>query len=693
MAICIASRGAIVMRNITCASIFFAVLALGLVAPASVQAQTPPYLDVNGWTVFTASADTRLIYVSSSSGSDANNGLSQSAPVKTIAKGISLLRFGYPDWLLLKKGDTWIDETIGYLSVSGRSAAEPMLFSAYGIGPRPMIKTNPKLTEVGIGSLSGPGRGGDFLAVVGIEFYAYTRDPNSPNFDLSTVGNQHGGMHFLSPIAWMLIEDCKFSFYQGQGVQGAFSKDMNVSIRRNVITDSYNIASVGHSAGLYVYNVDNLLLEENVFDRNGWNPSVPGAQPTMFNHNIYLHDVNGPAVVKGNISANASSHGAQVRPGGTVSDNLFVHNPIGLLISSNEAPAPIASATVTNNVITEGSDITSVLPRGFGIDVYWTAAGGVVITNNIIAHEMSTQGNGHGVQLATYTNGSATGVSVTNNIIYSWEAPILDQGFSNSTWPNWINAVGYVDPNRSVGSYNAAVGGQGTLADFLARARLQRKDNWNPQLMATAVNSYIRSGFAIHSSTSDTTPPSVPTGLVGTAVSSGQVNLSWNPSTDDVGVAGYNVFRNGTKIGTTLGTSYQDIGYPGGTVSYSVSAFDAAGNTSAQSSRVDVSYISETGDTTSVTPPVVAIGSPSNGTAIKGNGNVTITASASDASGIGSISLSMDGNTLAMCANATSCSATVQGKKITQGIHTIGAAAINKVGLRGEASITIVTTR
>jgi hypothetical protein len=82
----------------------------------------------------------------------------------------------------------------------------------------------------------------------------------------------------------------------------------------------------------------------------------------------------------------------------------------------------------------------------------------------------------------------------------------------------------------------------------------------------------------------DTTAPTVPSGLAATAVSSSQINLSWTASTDNVGVTGYNIYRGGTKIGTAPGTSYQDAGLTASTTyNYNVSAFDAAGNTSAQS--------------------------------------------------------------------------------------------------------------
>src|SRR6266540_3268396 len=83
----------------------------------------------------------------------------------------------------------------------------------------------------------------------------------------------------------------------------------------------------------------------------------------------------------------------------------------------------------------------------------------------------------------------------------------------------------------------------------------------------------------------DTTPPSVPTGLTASAVSSSQINLSWTASSDNVGVSGYRVYRNGTQIATTSATSFADTSLAASTTySYTVAAYDAAGNLSAQSS-------------------------------------------------------------------------------------------------------------
>lgn len=83
----------------------------------------------------------------------------------------------------------------------------------------------------------------------------------------------------------------------------------------------------------------------------------------------------------------------------------------------------------------------------------------------------------------------------------------------------------------------------------------------------------------------DTTPPTVPSGLTAVAFNANRINLSWTASTDNVAVTGYTVYRGGSPLATIAGTSYSDTGvFPLTTYTYSVDAYDAAGNHSAQSS-------------------------------------------------------------------------------------------------------------
>jgi chitodextrinase len=101
-------------------------------------------------------------------------------------------------------------------------------------------------------------------------------------------------------------------------------------------------------------------------------------------------------------------------------------------------------------------------------------------------------------------------------------------------------------------------------------------------------------------STADTTPPSTPTGLTGAAAGSTGANLSWSASTDNVGVSGYILRRNGVQVATPASTSSADTGLsPATTYSYTVAARDAAGNLSPDSTSVSVT----TANAADATPP------------------------------------------------------------------------------------------
>ncbi|ALA59766.1 fibronectin type III domain-containing protein [Nitrospira moscoviensis] len=100
------------------------------------------------------------------------------------------------------------------------------------------------------------------------------------------------------------------------------------------------------------------------------------------------------------------------------------------------------------------------------------------------------------------------------------------------------------------------------------------------------VNSIDRDAFALRLSTgtADTTAPTVPSNVVATATSASQINLTWNASTDNQGVTGYRIYRNGTQVNTTTTLQYSDTGLsPSTTYAYTVAAVDAAGNVSSQS--------------------------------------------------------------------------------------------------------------
>jgi cellulose 1,4-beta-cellobiosidase len=96
--------------------------------------------------------------------------------------------------------------------------------------------------------------------------------------------------------------------------------------------------------------------------------------------------------------------------------------------------------------------------------------------------------------------------------------------------------------------------------------------------------------------------PTVPTGLSATGTSTPSVILSWTASNDNVGVTGYTVYRGGAVLATVSGTTLTSTDTTvtqGGGYSYTVDAFDAAGNRSAKSAAATVDIV----DTTSAQTP------------------------------------------------------------------------------------------
>jgi chitodextrinase len=94
----------------------------------------------------------------------------------------------------------------------------------------------------------------------------------------------------------------------------------------------------------------------------------------------------------------------------------------------------------------------------------------------------------------------------------------------------------------------------------------------------------------------DFSAPTVPANLVASATAidatTSSVKLAWAAATDNVAVTGYDVYRDGNKIGTTTLTTVTDpSGKNGSANSYTVVAFDAAGNRSTASGALVVTPV------------------------------------------------------------------------------------------------------
>ncbi|MEZ6186876.1 MAG: hypothetical protein R3F62_17930, partial [Planctomycetota bacterium] len=379
-----------------------------------------------------------------------------------------------PDWLLLKKGDVW-DEAFGRWKKSGRSASEPMIVWSYGTGARPLLRTG---SSIALKSDNGSGTPTILhsLCFVGLHFWAHTRDPDS-GFYTGTSGG--AGVQWLRGSRDIVLDDLLVDGYTTNLVIQDFYGDgsTNWTLRNLVIVDAYNTG--GHAQGLYADGLNGLTVTNSVFDHNGWNASIAGAEATMFNHNIYLQYNCANLVVTHNVLTRAASHGVQVRPGGVCDDNFGYQNPINILMGYNSGP--ISSGQVCRNVLIEANDITEDLPRGWGIE--FRNVSSVLVEENLVAHVGTTSPNRRSIEeeaVGTYTN----------NIVYDW--PVSP---GNGYGENLITNGPWEEPNRTVAAYDASVGGPGTDANFYAKIRGQSRDSFDSNYTAAALNAWFRGGF------------------------------------------------------------------------------------------------------------------------------------------------------------------------------------------------------
>ncbi|QOV88728.1 PKD domain-containing protein [Humisphaera borealis] len=396
--------------------------------------------DSQGWTVVTPSVDTRVVYVAAN-GSDANDGLSPATPVASITKARTLVRPNSPDWLLLRRGDTF-SQRFDSWDISGRSASEPFVVGAY-TDPAAPSTARPQLNTgiaTGFGFSLRATAASSHVYIMGLAFEANRRDFRDPPSNFTSDWNGDGstatyGLNGSNALNNILVEDCSFQYYK-MGVVFQ-SNPTNIQLRRSIIADSWavNVDAAGNALqsgsaanGIYTDTVNGLTIDGNIFSHNGWvDNNALFARQNIFSHNLYLNTGNSNVSVTNNIIADSASHGLQMRAGGIVKGNLFLRNPIAMSFGlvNGAVKAGGVYGEISDNVVV-GSSSIFLSPRGWGIELTnlkpASQGGGTVIRNNVFAND--NQNNGPAIKLdqsnTTVPDVGINDLLIEQNIVYSW---------------------------------------------------------------------------------------------------------------------------------------------------------------------------------------------------------------------------------------------------------------------------------
>ena len=214
--------------------------------------------------------------------------------------------------------------------------------------------------------------------------------------------------------------------------------------------------------------------------------------------------------------------------------------------------------------------------------------------------QLNTIDNASGGQFYTdFTSISTTlteGDSYTVTVTPTWTGTIYPEGYA--VWIDYNNDGDFSDLNELVWSKSASTNtpnsGSFTVpsgtSENSTRMRVSMKYNGTPSACETFTYGEVEDYTVnVNAGTGpDAQAPSVPTSLSASNIGDTVLDLSWNASSDNIGVTGYEIFEGGSSIGTTLGTSASITGLVSNTsYSFNVRAFDAAGNNSALSNTVN----------------------------------------------------------------------------------------------------------
>ncbi|MVN86415.1 hypothetical protein GO986_06510 [Deinococcus sp. HMF7620] len=221
-------------------------------------------------------------------------------------------------------------------------------------------------------------------------------------------------------------------------------------------------------------------------------------------------------------------------------------------------------------------------------------------------------------QVGRPTRTGLTGQTVWNE----WYAPFFNFIEANS---NDIRAVAYINDDWEAYSHwqcslspsGAIQGGcaEGEWGNSRLGVNATVRNNWLSRINNGQYQFVVGSGTGGGGGGGDTAAPTTPGTLSSPAKTSSSVNLTWGASTDNVGVARYEIHVNNALAGTSTGTSFTATGLSASTAySFKVRAVDAAGNASAFNAPISVTTSAASGSVAIPGTVTTSAGSIASGT-------------------------------------------------------------------------------
>lgn len=357
------------------------------------------------------------VYVSSSQGSDANDGTTPKTALATIQAGYNQLRDGFPDQLLLNRRDIWYNTPVLVWQKNGENSLNPILIGAYTTGVMPPnTDTRPTIivdANNGTGWFYGQTKFSN-LAIQSLRIICsgYRQqnvriDPSRKPNGIVVNGNGNSGIYledvylegFCSNIE-VLPDDGPSPFLFTQ-----------ITVNRCVLINPWE--NNNGCANFYCQGTNGVAFYETAFINLKSNDALTSnwgtASGCLMSHHIYFNEFSSGLIVSGCILYNSRTNQTN-RGGGSSYENLCVRGGQGLNFACAWGDFPY---NCINNVVTETRNHWNGQSLGQGIIL--ANSSGCIVSNNLLANATDGLDN-QAIRLEKpFTAGTISG-----NVGYKW---------------------------------------------------------------------------------------------------------------------------------------------------------------------------------------------------------------------------------------------------------------------------------
>jgi len=410
-----------------------------------------------------------IYYVDATGGNNANDGISESSPWKTIAK-VNSMSFNPGDTILFKRGETWRETLI--IPSSGTSG-HPITFGSYGIGAKPLILGSTQITNW---EQSGTNIWRATLAVQPAQiWFVNTNGTVKWNWEKATSAECISEYDWTWSSGYLIVNapddpdtryksieaDARKWCVKGKGSWGDYNNDWIIVQDLECRYASDISVPTALPIGIGFYTGSNNIIQRCSVSYIG---KLNGYTPVNENKGMCISFRGNNNIAQNNVVHDCGGHGIEVM--GSRSNNIIQNNEVYNCYHGSIESFAVNGGTQTGTIIRYNKIYRTADfdTRYSSNNIYVTSESGGTNTGAQIYYNVVYNLNTNGIQVRSQNKDTdiVTNVKIWNNTFYD-----MFPGSIVAALPNWggtgagirlENGAGSVDAQNNIIVYTQANG-------------------------------------------------------------------------------------------------------------------------------------------------------------------------------------------------------------------------------------------